>query len=82
MKEFPQIKEDHILNSRSTKFEEQIMRMTNGRGVDIVLNSLAGDKLKASVRCLAPNGRFLEIGKYDMEINTDLGSYFYCNIFN
>jgi fatty acid synthase len=48
------------------------MKETDGRGVDIVLNSLSEDKLQASVRCLATNGRFLEIGKFDMSQNNDL----------
>ncbi|XP_018311182.1 fatty acid synthase [Mycetomoellerius zeteki] len=46
---------------------------TKGRGVDIVLNSLAEEKLIASVRCLAQNGRFLEIGKFDLVSNNPLG---------
>lgn len=50
-----------------------IMRETNGRGVDLVLNSLAEEKLLASVRCLARGGRFLEIGKYDITNNNPLG---------
>lgn len=41
------------------------MKQTKGRGVDIILNSLAEEKLQTSVRCLAPNGKFLEIGKFD-----------------
>jgi len=41
--------------------------------VDVVLNSLAKEKLQASLRCLARHGRFLEIGKYDMSDNTHLG---------
>ena len=45
---------------------------TNGRGVDLVLNSLAAEKLEASVRCLAADGRFLEIGKTDMINNSPL----------
>jgi len=39
----------------------------------LVLNSLSEDKLKASIECLADNGRFLEIGKYDMSVNSRLG---------
>ena len=42
-------------------------------GVDIVLNSLAAEKLEASLRVLAVHGRFLEIGKYDLSQNTGLG---------
>jgi len=69
---FPSIPEDHIGNSRDTSFEEMIIRGTRGRGVDIVLNSLAEEKLQASVRCLAKDGRFLEIGKFDMVSNNPL----------
>ena len=46
---------------------------TDGRGVQVVLNSLAEEKLQASLRCLARHGRFLEIGKYDLSNNTPLG---------
>lgn len=42
-------------------------------GVDVVLNSLAEEKLQASVRCVARHGRFLEIGKYDLSNNSPLG---------
>ncbi|XP_071556237.1 fatty acid synthase-like [Temnothorax nylanderi] len=71
-KMFPSILDEHIGNSRDTSFEQMIMRETNGRGVDIVLNSLAEEKLIASVRCLAKNGRFLEIGKFDFISNNPL----------
>lgn len=66
------LSDDRIFSSRDCNFEEQIMRATNGNGVDLILNSLADDKLQASLRCLANNGRFLEIGKYDLAINTKL----------
>ncbi|XP_052751981.1 fatty acid synthase-like isoform X2 [Galleria mellonella] len=69
-KMFPQIKDSHIGNSRDTSFEDMVRRETNGKGVDMVLNSLSDDKLQASVRCLSYRGRFLEIGKYDMSNNT------------
>ena len=69
---FPTILDKHIGNSRDTSFEQMIMQQTKGRGVDIVLNSLAEEKLIASVRCLAQNGRFLEIGKFDLISNNPL----------
>lgn len=50
-----------------------IMRETKGKGVDLVLNSLAEEKLQASIRCLGLNGRFLEIGKFDLNQNSPLG---------
>lgn len=73
LENFPQIREDHIGNSRDTSFEQMIIKQTNGRGVDIVLNSLAEEKLLASVRCLAHGGHFLEIGKFDLAANNPLG---------
>ncbi|XP_032674560.1 fatty acid synthase-like isoform X2 [Odontomachus brunneus] len=69
---FPCIPDNHIGNSRDTSFEQMIVQQTHGRGVDIVLNSLAEEKLQASVRCLARGGRFLEIGKYDLISNNIL----------
>lgn len=64
------IPEDHIFNSRDTSFEASIKHRTAGNGVDVVLNSLAGEMLKASLDCLAPFGRFIEIGKKDLIVNT------------
>ena len=59
--------EDHIFYSRDTSFADGIKRMTGGRGVDVVLNSLSGDGLTASWECVAPFGRFLEIGRKDVD---------------
>jgi fatty acid synthase, animal type len=70
---FPFIPDSHIGNSRDTSFEELVMEQTGGRGVDVVLNSLADDKLQASIRVLARYGRFVEIGKYDMTVDTPVG---------
>jgi acyl transferase domain-containing protein len=54
---------EHVFDSRSLDFAEQIKNVTDGRGADVVLNSLAGDFIARSVDVLAPGGRFLEIGK-------------------
>ncbi|KAM4691284.1 fatty acid synthase isoform 2-T2 [Rhinophrynus dorsalis] len=70
---FPQLDESCFANSRDTTFEQHILSITGGKGVDLILNSLADDKLQASLRCLARHGRFLEIGKYDMSNNSSLG---------
>ena len=70
---FPSIDDDHIGNSRDTSFEQMVMKQTRGKGVDIVLNSLAEDKLQASIRCLGYRGRFLEIGKFDLSVNNQIG---------
>ncbi|XP_055691897.1 fatty acid synthase-like [Lutzomyia longipalpis] len=71
---FPELTDRHIGNSRDCSFEQMIMRETQGKGVDLVLNSLSDDKFKASVRCLGFNGRFIEIGKFDIANNTALGT--------
>ncbi|XP_045465555.1 fatty acid synthase-like [Harmonia axyridis] len=72
MELFPQLRESHIGNSRDISFEKMIKQHTRGRGVDIVLNSLAEDKQLASIRCLAKGGKFLEIGKVDLASNNSL----------
>ena len=66
------IPEDHIFYSRNTSFAQGIMRVTEGYGVDVVLNSLSGDSLRASWECVAPFGRFIEIGKADIDANASL----------
>lgn len=66
------IPEDHIMYSRDTTFARHIRRMTDGQGVDVVLNSLSGDALVASWECIAPYGRFVELGKADVANNSKL----------
>ena len=66
------IPEDHIFSSRDISFARGVMRMTSGKGVDVVLNCLAGEALRASWHCLASWGRFLEIGNTDILANTGL----------
>jgi acyl transferase domain-containing protein/surfactin synthase thioesterase subunit/D-arabinose 1-dehydrogenase-like Zn-dependent alcohol dehydrogenase/acyl carrier protein len=58
--------DDHIASSRTLDFEAKFRSTTGGRGVDLVLNSLAGEFLDASLRLLAPGGRLLEMGKTDL----------------
>lgn len=70
---FPQLSAKSFANSRDASFEQHILLNTHGKGVDVVLNSLAEEKLQASIRCLARHGRFLEIGKYDLSNNSPLG---------
>ncbi|MCC6809970.1 MAG: SDR family NAD(P)-dependent oxidoreductase, partial [Deltaproteobacteria bacterium] len=57
---------NHVFDSRSTGFYEEVLAATGGEGVDVVLNSLTGDKLRQSVRLLRPGGRFIEVGKADL----------------
>jgi acyl transferase domain-containing protein/NADPH:quinone reductase-like Zn-dependent oxidoreductase/SAM-dependent methyltransferase len=64
----------HILNSRSLDFVDDIRALTNGRGVDVVLNSLADEFCAASLSVMAENGRFLEIGKRGILIEADVAA--------
>lgn len=57
---------DHIFNSRDASFGAEIMAATNGYGVDTILNSLTGDLLDESWRCIAAEGTMVELGKRDM----------------
>ena len=66
------LREDHIFYSRDTSFKAGVMRMTNNKGVDVVLNSLAGDALHATLECLNTFGRFIEIGTRDIVENSEL----------
>ncbi|MCL4202089.1 MAG: aminotransferase class I/II-fold pyridoxal phosphate-dependent enzyme [Pirellulaceae bacterium] len=56
----------HVMNSRTLDFADQVMEATGGRGVDVVLNSLNGDFIPKSLSVLAEGGRFIEIGKIDI----------------
>jgi len=57
---------EHVFDSRSAEFAEDVLRVTDGRGVDVVLNSLAGEKIGSGLRALARGGAFLEVGKRDI----------------
>jgi mycoketide-CoA synthase len=58
--------DDHISDSRSLEFEDKFRAATGGRGMDVVLDSLSGDFVDASLRLVAPGGVFLEMGKTDI----------------
>ncbi|OCL04357.1 hypothetical protein AOQ84DRAFT_416453 [Glonium stellatum] len=59
------IPEDHIFSSKIRTFKQGIYRLTNGKGVDVVLNSLSGQALQDSWACIARFGVFIELGKVD-----------------
>jgi NADPH:quinone reductase-like Zn-dependent oxidoreductase len=74
----------HIFNSRNDSFAADVMRETNGRGVDIVLNSVSGELLHASWNCVAEFGKMVELGKRDivdfgkLQMNNFMQSRSYC----
>lgn len=65
--------DNQIGNSRDNSFYDWIMDETGGEGVDIVLNSLADEKLRLSIDCVKAFGQFCEIGKYDILQNSPIG---------
>ena len=64
---------EYIYDSRSLAFADDILADTDGRGVDVVLNSLAGEAINRNLRILKPFGRFIELGKRDFYENTKIG---------
>ncbi|KAM0251922.1 hypothetical protein ACHAQJ_007937 [Trichoderma viride] len=57
---------ENIFHSRNASFMDDIMAATGGRGVNVIVNSLVGDLMHASWSCIAPFGRFVEIGKREL----------------
>lgn len=64
---------EHVFDSRSLAFADEVLAVTGGRGVDVVLNSLAGEAINRNLKVLKPFGRFLELGKRDFYQNTKIG---------
>ncbi|MCB0939937.1 MAG: type I polyketide synthase [Mycobacterium sp.] len=64
---------EYVGDSRSLDFADEILAATDGAGVDIVLNSLAGEAIRRGVQILAPGGRFIELGKRDVHADAALG---------
>lgn len=58
---------EHVFDSRSDSFVEAVRTVTQGKGVDVVLNSLSGELLDAGLHTLSSFGRFIEIGKRDID---------------
>ncbi|MFG1855561.1 SDR family NAD(P)-dependent oxidoreductase [Actinomadura geliboluensis] len=65
---------DHLADSRTLGFESDVKAATRGEGVDVVLNSLAGDFVDASLRLLPRGGGFLEMGKTDLRSAEDVAA--------
>ena len=62
-----------VFDSRSLAFADEILALTGGEGVDVVLNSLAGEAIHRNLRALRRFGRYLELGKRDFVENTHIG---------
>ena len=66
------LRSDRIFSSRSPHFGQQLREATNQIGIDVVLNSLGGELLRVSWESLAKFGRFIEIGRRDIDRNSRL----------
>lgn len=64
---------DHIFDSRSLSFVNDVLSVTGGEGVDLVLNSLFGEAMEQSLSLVKPFGRFLELGKRDYYADSKIG---------
>jgi len=73
------IPENHIFDSRALLFADEIMKETGGEGVDVILNSLAGEAIHKNLGLLRPFGRFVELGKRDFYENNRIGLKFFRN---
>ena len=60
----------HVIDSRRADFAEDVMELTDGAGVDVVLNALSAEAIPMGLSCLAQFGRFIEIGKRDIYQNS------------
>ena len=63
----------HVVDSRSLAFADDIREITDGEGVDVVLNSIAGEAIHKGLSILRPYGRFVELGKRDFFANSKIG---------
>ena len=70
----PLIGVDHILDSRSLSFADEILDITGGEGVDVVLNALVDELVDASLGLLPRGGRFLAMGKTDTRDPVDVSA--------
>ncbi len=66
--------DEHIASSRTTEFADKFLAATGGRGVDVVLNSLTGQLIDASLRLLPRGGQFIEMGKADIRDPAAVGA--------
>jgi polyketide synthase 7 len=68
--------DDHIGDSRTLEFEDKFLAASGGAGMDVVLNSLAGEFTDASLRLLVRGGRFIEMGKTDPREPADIAAQY------
>lgn len=67
----------HVINYRERDFQQELMRMTGGQGVHVVVNTLSGDAMQKGMQCLAPGGRYVELAMMALKSarNVDLSIF-------
>lgn len=61
------IPDSHIFISKTPLRGASMIKATGGRGFDVILSTAAGEGLEETLRCLAPGGRFIDIGRVDVQ---------------
>lgn len=62
----------NVINYKNGSFDQRIKQITNGRGVDVVLNTLSGEAIQKGLNCLAPSGRYLELAVHGLKTSNKL----------
>ncbi|MEV4923370.1 SDR family NAD(P)-dependent oxidoreductase [Streptomyces roseoverticillatus] len=70
---------DHVLDSRTLGFADRVLELTGGEGVDVILNSLAGEAIARNLDILRPGGRCVELGKRDIHTGGRLALWAFRN---
>jgi len=65
---------NHVMNSRTLEFADQLLSLTDGEGVDVIFNSLSGEFIDKSLAVLKPQGRFIEIGKRGIKTHAEVAA--------
>lgn len=68
-----QLNDSNIFSAKTVTFESDLMAITGGLGVNIVINNLPGSMMQASARCMSELGTFFHIGRYDLHENNTIG---------
>ncbi|MWV45370.1 SDR family NAD(P)-dependent oxidoreductase [Paenibacillus sp. HJL G12] len=62
----------YAINYKEGDFDQEVRRLSNNRGVDIVLNTLSGEAIQKGLNCLAPSGRYLELAVHALKTSHKL----------
>ncbi|KAK4881873.1 hypothetical protein RN001_005192 [Aquatica leii] len=72
-KQYKFLTDQHVLSTRNTSFEPNLLMTTGGKGAHVIINCFTGSMMNATLRCVAEFGRILHLGKIDHEDNNEIG---------